>query len=381
MKKIFFITMIMLVVQTVFAEEMDTHEVAFMEAFKKNDLTAMEKALKERTSKTNINALLATLIFWEVDDSNLPSVQLLMKYGANCNATASYLYYQTQNGLNVLYTNNEYQFRGYRNSLLAYAIHVNEYKPNLQIIKFLLESGANMYPRDIQPAEIFVLEDRRIAVTRLLIEKGYDINRSYRDIRGNDSPDNYPLGWAANYGSYAIVRLLVESGAKVNAPNWSDKKTAAQVAYEKGEIDIYNYLKQNGAVWSPPTQVASAPPPSSQPRQTYNDNYDYSPPPSSSSSSSTPSRNVGKEIADAFIPPLDSGTYGLSGTQAKIRLTGIATSGMLSYTNRQGKTVNGYYNINGNTMTVQADGFTYVYTITSKTSFSGHGETWVRTGY
>jgi len=304
-----------------------------------------------------------------------------MKYGANCNATASYLYYQTQNGLNVLYTNNEYQFRGYRNSLLAYAIHVNEYKPNLQIIKFLLESGANMYPRDIQPAEIFVLEDRRIAVTRLLIEKGYDINRSYRDIRGNDSPDNYPLGWAANYGSYAIVRLLVESGAKVNAPNWSDKKTAAQVAYEKGEIDIYNYLKQNGAVWSPPTQVASAPPPSSQPRQTYNDNYDYSPPPSSSSSSSTPSRNVGKEIADAFIPPLDSGTYGLSGTQAKIRLTGIATSGMLSYTNRQGKTVNGYYNINGNTMTVQADGFTYVYTITSKTSFSGHGETWVRTGY
>jgi len=90
---------------------------------------------------------------------------------------------------------------------------------------------------------------------------------------------------------------------------------------------------------------------------------------------------LGKAITESFQSPLDSGTYGLSGTQAKIRLTSIAKSGILSFTNRQEKTVTGTYSIDGNRMTIQADGFTYVYTITSKTSFSGHGETWVRTGY
>jgi len=27
------------------------------------------------------------------------------------------------------------------------------------------------------------------------------------------------------------------------------------------------------------------------------------------------------------------------------------------------------------------EGYTFVYTVTSETSFSGNGETWVRTGY
>jgi len=365
MKKIIFITMILLLAQTVFAEERDTQEIAFLVAYKKNDLSAMEKALKERTSKTNLDVLLYSIVGADYNDFSLPSVQLLIKYGANCNVKSSYAYSERKDDI-IVYHLNEHS-----RSVLALAITNYKYTPNnttLQIIKLLLESGADMYPRNIWESDILLCEDKYIALARLLIEKGYDINSFNSLIE------------AIKYGSYRTVRLLIESGAKVNQQDNSGK-TAAQIAYEKGEIDIYNYLKQNGAVWTAPSQVASAPSPSSQPRQTYNDNYDYSPPPSSSSSSSTPSRNVGKEIADAFIPPLDSGTYGLSGTQAKIRLTGIATSGMLSYTNRQGKTVNGYYNINGNTMTVQADGFTYVYTITSKTSFSGHGETWVRTGY
>ena len=119
-KTILFAVAIMLVAQTVFAEKWDTQEVAFMEAFQKNDLIAMEKSLKERTSKTSFNVLLTSLIFGNVNDRSLPSVQLLIKYGTDCNETAStYFYYWNY------------------------------------------------------------LRDHTIAVTRLLIEKGYDINRSF----------------------------------------------------------------------------------------------------------------------------------------------------------------------------------------------------------
>jgi hypothetical protein len=74
---------------------------------------------------------------------------------------------------------------------------------------------------------------------------------------------------------------------------------------------------------------------------------------------------------------LDSGTYGLAGTQAKISITAVAKSGMLSYTTREGRAGTGSYSIDGSRMTIQMEG----YTITSSTSFSGGGENWVRTGY
>jgi len=32
-------------------------------------------------------------------------------------------------------------------------------------------------------------------------------------------------------------------------------------------------------------------------------------------------------------------------------------------------------------MTIQMEGYTFLYTVTSETSFSGNGETWVRTGF
>jgi hypothetical protein len=101
---------------------------------------------------------------------------------------------------------------------------------------------------------------------------------------------------------------------------------------------------------------------------------------SNSSSSSTSSSNIGKEIADAFKSPLQSGTYSLVGSQEKISISSIAKSGVITQTS-QGKTYQGTYNIDGNRMTVQIRGYTLVFNITSETSFSGNGETWVRTGF
>jgi hypothetical protein len=366
MKKIFFISVIILISQNAFAEPWDKQEKDFIDAFERSDLVAMEKALKEKTSNTNLEALLYTVIMKQDHDNGPTAVRLLIKYGVKLNSTTPYCY-----SLNRIETTL---------SLLPLRFAIIYGGGNIQIIKILLEAGASVNPPgDLAAYNLFPKRDSYLPLARVLIEHGFNVN--------ND--DGYPtfLQRSAEDGQIGLVKLLVESGAKVNhmqSEGYLKGKTAAQIAYESNEIDIYNYLKQNGATWTAPSQVASTPQPSAQPRQTY-DSYDYSPPPSSSRSSSSSSgsswADVGKAITEAFTPPLESGTYGISGTQLKISIAGIAKSGMLFFTNRQGKQVRGTYNIDGNTMTIQADGYTYVYTITSKTSFSGHGETWVRTGY
>ena len=105
-------------------------------------------------------------------------------------------------------------------------------------------------------------------------------------------------------------------------------------------------------------------------------------PPSTPTPSPTPSTpSPAQQIQEAFRSPLQSGTYGLAGTQATISLTAIARSGIFTFTNLQGRISMGNYQIDGDRMTMQVDGYTYVYTITSSTSFSGGSETWVRIGY
>jgi hypothetical protein len=64
-----------------------------------------------------------------------------------------------------------------------------------------------------------------------------------------------------------------------------------------------------------------------------------------------------------------------------MRFTSVLSSGVITYTNREGRTSTGTYSISGNRMTVQMEGYTFVYNITSRTSFTGHGESWVRTGF
>ena len=393
--------------QTVFAQN---YNLEFAEKFASNDIAGIEKLLKEHGHQMNLQVCLKAVAFNLVllsstsgvsanvggktaipmnrnRNSILRVIQLLVEAGLDINADLwdDVLAFKADDGKFYFYTAGRYS------SILSVASSWD--RLNVDIVRYLLSVGADVYKAK------FEISDDRIAINRLLIEYGYNINNPTAEATEQEGVHiparSYLLTEASERGQIATVRLLVESGAMVNRIDYigafdynskrlRDGKTAAQFAYEKKEIDIYNYLKQNGATWTAPSQVASAPPSSSQQsRSTYNDSYDYTPPPSSSgsSSSSTPSRNLGKEIADAFKSPIQSGTYSLAGTQAKIRLTSIARSGIFTYTNRQNRTGTGNYSIDGNRMTIQMEGFTYLYTVTSETSFSGNGENWVRTGY
>jgi len=275
------------------------------------------------------------------------------------------------------------------------------------IIKYLLENGANISSSISTQIVSLAYSNNDMSLINSLLDQGTD--GSVILISAGEKGDNETiktlisrgvqirseqgaeaLKKAAVNGKLGTVKLLVENGVNVNARD-KDGNTALSVAYDKGEMEVYDYLKSKGARDFEPKQVASAPPPSSQPsqpRQTYNDSYDYTPPPSSSSSSSTsstPSRNTAKEVVDtinrAFEAPLENGRYRISGRTEEMSFAGIAKSGNVTFKDAAGTTYRGTYSIDGSRLTINVMNRSFFYTVTSKTTFSGNGESWVRVGF
>jgi len=190
---------------------------------------------------------------------------------------------------------------------------------------------------------------------RYLVQNGANVNRT-------GFPEQFtPLQLASFNGHFEVVRFLVERGADINLRNTTGA-TALSYAYGRGHLQIYNYLKDLGAIEFAPTQATQQP--TSSPVQT---------------APTTQQANVAQQLQEAFRSPLENGTYTLSGTRDTLRLNAIASSGTLTMV-RDGRSIIGSYSISGNIMRIQMHGNTYVYTVTSRTTFTGHGETWIRTG-
>jgi ankyrin repeat protein/predicted small lipoprotein YifL len=210
----------------------------------------------------------------------------------------------------------------------------------------------------------------RLDVVRLLVEKGADKN-----IR-NPYSGGTPLMAAASNGFFDIVRYLVEQGANVNLRD-NNGQTAASYAYDKGEVEIYDYLMEHGARAFDPLQVTQTP----QQQQAAPTTVIVQPSAPAQAAPSTPSSPTALERAqEALRPVLTSGTYGLANSQTTIMLTSIARTGSIYYTNLNGNSGTGNYTIDGDRMTIRMEGYTFVYTITSQTSFEGNGEVWTRIG-
>ena len=252
--------------------------------------------------------------------------------------------------------------RRYGNSPIAEAIKVN----NRDAINYLIS-------KNIRPTVLcleLALTEGYSDIFELLLRNGGDI-----DQRGYDDSRTFLMFWAGR-GNFNIVKTLIENGAKVNLRD-ANGSTAASIAYDRGEIEIFNYLKEHGAIDFEPLQVTQQP---STPAQSTTVIVQQPSTSAQSAQTQQPERNVGREIAESFRSPLQSGTYALAGTQDRIRITAVAKSGIITQT-WQGQNYQGTYNIDGIRMTVQIRGFTFVFNITSETSFSGHGENWVRIGF
>jgi hypothetical protein len=212
-------------------------------------------------------------------------------------------------------------------------------------------------------------------LAKRLLERGADINsRDSWYHRGSSSPyikRGTVLMYCAEAGKFDEVVFLIENGARVNLRD-DNGATAASIAYDKGEIEIYNYLKEHGAIDFESRQVTNQP---SSPSSTTNVYVQPSAPAQPAPAPATPT--------------LQAGTYAASGTNHTMTLIRISdTSGTMDYYVGGGLSVGyGTYRISNNQLTLSFgplssnEGLknkTFIYNITSSTSFSGNGETWAR---
>jgi len=234
-------------------------------------------------------------------------------------------------------------------------------------VQFLLEKGVKVYATDLSKAA----EQKRWSLVPLLVNRLSEDDMDYR-LGGKTA-----LMFAAEAGQRSTVRLLVEKGAKVNLRD-DNGSTAASLAYEKGEIEVYNYLKANGAIDFEARQVTQQP---------------ATPAPSSTTNvyvqPSAPTQSATAQPAPRpATPTLRQGRYACSGTNITMDIsTSIKLVTIYSGYTAVGQ---GSYTINGNSLAISIlritdefsymRGVTYEYNITSDTSFTDGRERWVRTG-
>jgi ankyrin repeat protein len=265
--------------------------------------------------------------------------------------------------------------------LLYYTFYYNRDKAKenrcLEIVKLLVKYGLDINTVDSDSpngharytALIFASGAGQSDVVNYLVEHGADVN-------ARDADNWTALMMASSTGQSDIVNYLVEHGANVNARG-NRGATALSLAYNKGEMEIYNYLKAQGAIEFEPTQAA-APPASS---GASSPQGSFAPPPGRASAPAAPATVT-----------LEPGAYTASGYDLTMSIAGYGNAGMVTLNEGGYRAVgNGTYQISNGRIVIKffnaqgaaasLNGKTYSYTIDDSRSFSGNGETWVKTGY
>ncbi len=108
------------------------------------------------------------------------------------------------------------------------------------VVKLLLEHGAFIKPSEKEARSLFeiVIRNQDTAMTRLLLQKGYNSNGEPSWDR-----DRPPLFWVVQTGSLEMVKLLIDAGANLQARFYGDKN-ALDYAYMKGETDLVEYFEK-----------------------------------------------------------------------------------------------------------------------------------------
>ena len=109
-----------------------------------------------------------------------------------------------------------------------YALCVAAENGHFKVVKFLLENGANIHARD-DHALCWAAEKGHFKIVKFLVENGADIH----------ARDDCALRWAAQNGHFEIVKFLVENGADVHALGGC----ALRLAAENNHTEIFEYLK------------------------------------------------------------------------------------------------------------------------------------------
>jgi len=208
--------------------------------------------------------------------------------------------------------------------------------------------------------------DGNLSGVRSALDAGANVNAR------NDHHQT-PLMIASVSGNLEVVKYLVERGADITLQD-RDGDTALDYS-EFIYPDIFEYLSSLQGDKSVQSFDPSSSYTPSEPAET------------DSSSSGQPStewlseadEGVLEQVQEAIRSSIETGRYRLSGGNEEILFTGIGNNGPLTYTDSDGNRYTGVYSISGDSLSLNIQGLgRFLYTITSRTTFSSSGENWTR---
>jgi len=97
----------------------------------------------------------------------------------------------------------------------------------LDIVEFLVEKGANIHIYNDEPLKL-AAENNHVDVVKFLLDKGANVYAN----------DNYVLEWAAERGYLDIIQFLANKGLNVYVNN----NKALKVAADNGHLNIVKFL-------------------------------------------------------------------------------------------------------------------------------------------
>ncbi|KAF3902363.1 Tankyrase-1 [Arthrobotrys entomopaga] len=116
-------------------------------------------------------------------------------------------------------------------------------------MEVLLLYGAEIHPRAIFHAMCSKEAGDRIAMIKLLIERGAELNG--RGTRAHDLDQTSPLHCAVAMGRKDFIELLLRGGAKPDLERFGVNTPAAK-ALKEGKMDMYEMLSSwpSSSAWN-----------------------------------------------------------------------------------------------------------------------------------
>ena len=200
--------------------------------------------------------------------------------------------------------------------------------------------------------------DGNLVGVRSALDAGANVN-----VR--NSHHQTPLMQASISGNLEVVKYLVEKGADITLRD-RDGDTALDYS-EFIQPAIFEYLSSLHGVESSSSYTLSE-------FAETDDQYDDEGP-------SEEDELALAEMYEAISSSIETGRYRVSGGNEQMLFTGIGDYGPLTYIDSDGNRYTGIYSISGDRLSLNIQGLgRFVYTITSRTTFSSPDENWTRVG-
>ena len=126
-------------------------------------------------------------------------------------------------------------------------LHKASRKGHLDVVKFLIENGANVNAQTTFGGNMVPLHwasgKGHLNVVKLLVENGANVDaQTTSKYKGNMTP----LHWASEGGHLNVAKFLIKNGAKIDAKN-SENKILLHLASMENDLDQVKFLIKNGA--------------------------------------------------------------------------------------------------------------------------------------